>query len=59
VKEDSKSVTQFIAEAGKKLGIGNLSVTSFSRLELGEGVEKKDADFAAEVEAQIKGTQKA
>ena len=54
VKEDSKSVSQYIAEAGKKIGVPGLKITHFARLELGEGVEKKDTDFAAEVEAQIK-----
>jgi elongation factor Ts len=29
------------------------TVTSFVRLEVGEGIEKKSEDFAAEVEAQI------
>lgn len=58
VKEDSKSVTQFLTESSKKLGIPGMKITRFSRLELGEGVEKKDADFAAEVEAQIKSSSK-
>jgi len=30
-------------------------VISFSRLEVGEGIEKKVEDFAAEVAAQMKG----
>ena len=37
---------QFLKEKG-------ITVTSFVRLEVGEGIEKKEEDFAAEVEAQI------
>ena len=58
VKEDSKSISQYLSEAAKKLGISELKVKKFSRLELGEGVEKKEEDFAAEVEAQIRSTSK-
>lgn len=58
VKEDSKSVQQHVAEVAKRLGISGLEVVNFARLELGEGVEKKSEDFAAEVEAQIKGSAK-
>ncbi len=54
VKDDSKNISQFVTEVGKKLGVADLKVVAFERLELGEGVEKKDEDFAAEVEAQIK-----
>jgi elongation factor Ts len=55
VKDDSKNVGAIVAEAGKKLGIADLKVASFVRLELGEGVEKKSQDFASEVAAQIAG----
>ncbi len=53
VKDDSKSVAAYVAEAGKKLGISDLKVSSFIRLELGQGVEKKAEDFAAEVAATV------
>lgn len=53
VKDDSKSVAAYVAETGKKLGISDLKVTSFIRLELGQGVEKKAEDFAAEVAATV------
>jgi elongation factor Ts len=53
VKDDTKSVQNFLAETGKKLGITGLKVKSFLRLELGEGVEKRSDDFATEVAAQI------
>ena len=32
------------------------TVTAFIRLEVGEGIEKEEQDFAAEVQAQIKGS---
>ncbi|WGL59173.1 translation elongation factor Ts [Pigmentibacter sp. JX0631] len=53
VKDDSKSVAAHVAETGKKLGISDLKVVSFIRLELGQGVEKKAEDFAAEVAATV------
>lgn len=33
----------------------NAKVLRFVRYEVGEGIEKKDEDFAAEVMAQVKG----
>ena len=40
---------------GKLLKAENASVLSFTRVEVGEGIEKKVEDFAAEVAAQAKG----
>jgi len=40
---------------GKLLKAENASVVSFTRVEVGEGIEKKVDDFAAEVAAQAKG----
>jgi len=40
---------------GKLLKSENASVSLFSRIEVGEGIEKKVEDFAAEVAAQVKG----
>lgn len=40
---------------GKLLGASDASVSSFVRLEVGEGIEKKQEDFAAEVMAQVRG----
>jgi len=39
----------------KLLKNANAKVVSFVRLEVGEGMEKRDEDFAAEVMAQVKG----
>ncbi len=39
----------------KLLKKSNATVTGFARYEVGEGIEKKGGDFAAEVMAQVKG----
>jgi elongation factor Ts len=44
---------------GEVLKSKGATVTSFIRLEVGEGIEKKAEDFAAEVAAQIAATKKA
>ena len=49
--DDKKSVAQALKEAEGKVG-GPIKVTGFVRYKLGEGVEKKESDFAAEVAAQ-------
>ena len=51
--EDGKqTVAQYVAQVGKENN-ANLSIKSFVRFETGEGLEKKQEDFAAEVAAQI------
>ena len=51
--EDGKqTVAQYLAQVGKDNG-ANLSVKRFVRFETGEGIEKKQEDFAAEVAAQL------
>ena len=52
VKEKGVSVEQHVAAIAKELG-GKISVKSFVRFERGEGIEKKQEDFAAEVAAQM------
>ena len=51
VKDPDKTVQQLINEKVAKIG-ENIQVRRFSRFKLGEGIEKKSADFAAEVAAQ-------
>jgi elongation factor Ts len=46
IMEPKKTVGAVLTEKG-------VTVTNFVRLEVGEGIEKKEEDFAAEVEAQI------
>jgi elongation factor Ts len=48
--DDKKSVAQAIKEAEGKVG-GPIKITGFVRFKLGEGVEKQESDFAAEVAA--------
>ncbi|MFT5835939.1 MAG: elongation factor Ts [Sulfurimonas sp.] len=52
VLNDKLTVAKAIDEAAKALG-GTAEITEFIRLEVGEGIEKKEEDFAAEVAAQM------
>lgn len=51
VKNPDLKVTEYLKEASKKVG-ADVQVKRFVRFELGEGIEKKKDDFAAEVAAQ-------
>jgi elongation factor Ts len=48
VHDGSKTVSQAAAEVGTKAG-GAITITGFVRMQLGEGIEKQEDDFAAEV----------
>jgi len=48
VKENKLTVEKHIQAVAKTLG-GNIKINSFTRFEKGEGIEKKQDDFAAEV----------
>lgn len=48
VKDQDKRVEQVLEEAGARC-------LNFTRLEVGEGIEKEETDFAAEVAAQARG----
>jgi elongation factor Ts len=50
VHDDKKTVAQALKEAEGKVG-GPIKVTGFVRYALGEGIEKQETDFAAEVAA--------
>ena len=52
VKDGSMSVEQYMASAAKALG-GKVTFVDAVRFEKGEGIEKKQEDFAAEVAAQM------
>ncbi len=54
IKDPDKTVQQLIHENVAKIG-ENINVRRFVRYELGQGIEKEQDDFAAEVMAQIKG----
>ena len=49
VKDGEMSVSQYLDSVAKEAG-GKLSVVRFVRYEKGEGIEKKEEDFAAEVQ---------
>jgi elongation factor Ts len=53
IKDADKTVQQLIHEKVARVG-ENIAVRRFARYELGEGIEKEQGDFAAEVMAQIK-----
>lgn len=53
VKEPDKTIEQVIIENIAKLG-ENISIRRFARFKVGEGIEKKQSDFAAEVAAAQK-----
>ena len=53
--EDGKqSVAKYLEEVGKANGT-TISIEKFIRFETGEGLEKKEEDFAAEVAKQMAG----
>jgi elongation factor Ts len=52
VKDDSKTIREVLTDAVARIG-ENIKVRRFTRYVLGEGLEKKSSDFAAEVAAQI------
>lgn len=52
VKDPSMTVAELLKKEGA-------DVVSFTRFEVGEGIEKQETDFAAEVAAQIAAAQKA
>ncbi len=54
IKDPDKTIQALIHENVAKIG-ENITVRRFTRYELGEGIEKEQSDFAAEVMSQIKG----
>jgi elongation factor Ts len=52
VKDSEITVKQYIENTGKTKG-KDMEVTSFVRFEVGEGIEKKEEDFAEEVAKQM------
>ena len=52
VKDNDKSVRQLCEEVGKQIG-ANLNVSCFTRFERGEGIEKRQENFAEEIAAQM------
>ena len=53
IRDDKSTVSQHVAKQGKEHGC-KYTVTRFTRFKLGEGIEKKKDDFAAEVASYMK-----
>jgi len=53
IKDNEISVKKLLENKGKELG-GAISLTRFARFEKGEGLQKKEDDFAAEVAKMVK-----
>jgi elongation factor Ts len=53
IRDDKATVTQYLQRRGKEKGCEYV-VTRFTRYKLGEGIEKKQEDFAAEVASYMK-----
>jgi elongation factor Ts len=53
IKDDKATVTQYLQRRGKEAGC-EYTVTRYTRYKLGEGIEKKSEDFAAEVASYMK-----
>jgi elongation factor Ts len=54
VKNPDISVGRMVTDAVAQIG-ENIQVRRFARFKLGEGIEKRETDFAAEVAAAVKG----
>ena len=54
VQDGDLTVAKYVEKVAKETG-ANLAVKKFIRFEVGEGLEKKNEDFAAEVAAQMNG----
>ena len=54
VKDNSMSIEKYIASAAKALG-GTITFKNAVRFEKGEGIEKKQENFAAEIASMVKG----
>ena len=52
VKDPDKTISDLITESIAKIG-ENIAIRRFTRYQLGEGIEKKQEDFAAEVAKQM------
>ena len=54
IKDPDVTIEQLLKEKVAKIG-ENIVIRRFSRFEVGEGLEKREEDFAAEVASQING----
>ncbi len=54
VKDDSMTVLKYVETVAKELG-GTIKVTGYVRFDKGEGLEKREEDFAAEIQKMVQG----
>ena len=54
VKDDSMSVGKYVTSVAKENG-GEIVVTGFTRFDKGEGIQKREEDFAAEIQKMVQG----
>ncbi len=52
VMDNETKISKVLEKAGKELG-SPIELVGFTRFQLGEGIEKEESDFAAEVAAQL------
>jgi elongation factor Ts len=52
VMDDKKTIEQVVADKSVEFG-GKIELVDYIRFEVGEGLEKKACDFAAEVAEQL------
>ena len=55
VMDGERSIQQVVADEAKSLGT-DVTLKAYARVELGEGIEKKEEDFAAEVAKTVAGS---
>jgi len=55
VMDGERNIEQVIADEGKAIG-ADIKMTGYVRMEVGDGIEKKEEDFAAEVAAAAAGS---
>ena len=54
VKDDSMTVSKYTAQTAKELG-GSIKVVGYVRFDKGEGIQKREEDFAAEIQKMVQG----
>ena len=54
VKDDSMTVGKYVESVAKQLG-GHITVTGFVRFDKGEGIQKREEDYAAEIAKMVNG----
>ena len=55
VMDPDRSIAKVVEDEGKAIG-ADITLKAYARMELGEGIEKKEEDFAAEVAAAVAGS---